>query len=61
MGASPEAVEVAVDGAGDTLSFFADKSCEEEFMISEAQRYRIRDRRKVCSVVEVELEVEVER
>ena len=61
MGASPEAVEVAVDGAGDTLSFFADKSCEEELMISEAQRYRINYRRKVCSVFEVELEVEVER
>ena len=38
VGASPEAVEVAVDGAGDTLSCLADKSCEKEFMISEAQR-----------------------
>lgn len=34
VGASPEAVEVAIDGAGETLSLFADKSCEEEFMIS---------------------------
>lgn len=35
VGASPEAVEVAVDGAGETLSLFADKSCDEEFMINE--------------------------
>lgn len=36
VGASPDAVEVAVDGAGETLSFFAVKSCEDEegFMIS---------------------------
>lgn len=35
VGASPDAVEVAIDGAGETLSFFAVKSCEdeEEFMI----------------------------
>lgn len=36
VGASPEAVEVAVDGAGETLSLslFGDKSCDEEFMIN---------------------------
>lgn len=35
VGASPEAVEVAADGAGETLSLIADKSCEEEFMLKE--------------------------
>lgn len=35
VGASPEAVEVAADGAGDTLSLIADESWEGEYMIQE--------------------------
>ena len=35
VGASPEAVEVAADGAGDTLSLTADESWEGEYMIKE--------------------------
>lgn len=35
VGASPEAVEVAIDGAGERLSLFGVEACDEGFMTRE--------------------------